>query len=158
MEEKWYLAGPFFNPEQVDLIAQVEILFKNNKINFFSPRIHAGVLANPQDYATRKRIFASNQAALFTCSQMLAVLTYRMSNGTVSGLPDIGTVWEMGHMAAQGKPVVGFYLDAPGQVNLMLTESTVGLAYGIDELERFLSARATEPRFQMLRYFTGSVE
>lgn len=54
-------------------------------------------------------------------------------------LPDAGTVWEMGYLAAQGKPVIGFHSqERPAHLNLMLTHGCQGLLLGLPALEEFL--------------------
>lgn len=75
----WYLAGPFFNPEQLSLISSIETTFIDNGVPMFSPRLcdenKKKVLSN-QDAAT---IFARNVDNILTCGCMLAVLDWKLS-------------------------------------------------------------------------------
>src|SRR5690348_1429824 len=83
MPTKWYLAGPFFNEPQRDLMLQIETAFLDTEVHFFSPR-----LASPENAPGRSltdadaaTIFKRNIDNVLDCSHMLAVLDYLLPEG-----------------------------------------------------------------------------
>lgn len=174
-----YIAAPFFNAEQLGILAHIEELADDTEIDFFSPRQQHGnegvAVKGPEDAA---RVFQKNHEEILNCTAVLAVLAYALPpgrelrqveevtpNGDVgegpffeakSGplvLPDAGTVWEMGVAYQAGVPVVGFHPDhEPGWTNLMITQSVVGLVTGFEELERWMICHAERESFAFQQF------
>ena len=124
----WYLAGPFFNPSQMDLIKSIEESFIDSGVPMFSPRLcDENKKKGPLTAQDARVIFARNVDNILNCGCMLAVLDWKMpSNQYIAqverglkpsenygrptpdliknfplNLPDTGTVFEMGAMYMQ---------------------------------------------------------
>jgi nucleoside 2-deoxyribosyltransferase len=80
-----------------------------------------------EDYGPRGRLLGEIRQSLHIYSPPL-------------NLPDTGTVWEMGLAYAIPRPIV-IYTERPPEagLNLMLTQGTMGVVRGLDELDRFLN-------------------
>ena len=151
-----YIAGPFFNPRQVELISRIEVLCRQCNLEFFSPRLLSSDgtdITQPVpkigSAVMAQQVFEKDYAELQRCTHMVAVLDYVLpanqelrliamsadqpnerlvpASGPLS-LPDSGTVWEMGVMYALGKLIVGYTEAKHGNLNLMLTQSCIGVA------------------------------
>lgn len=155
-QPKIYIAGPFFNPPQLDLIKWIEDHLAQAEINFYSPRLHPGNDGGPIDNATANKIFRSNVVAIQECTHVLAVLDWLMPTGhelmvvkpapqkftderwlyegasRPLSLPDTGTVFEMGYATGINKPVLGYTdrKEGEGKLNIMLTQACRGMVYG----------------------------
>ena len=146
MAKKVYIAGPFFNPQQVEQVARIENVLESAGVDFFSPRLqHGGGTGVKQPVPTvgsrdmAERVFRKNFEEIEDCTAMLAVLDYLLPPGDglalVNGgnvqrflsLPDTGTIWEMGVAYGQGIPVTGFMVSPQSYMNLMLTQSMHGV-------------------------------
>lgn len=104
-----YLAGPFFNEEQVELIQFIEGLASDRQ-PIFSPMSDGFVLKPDASMEDRNEIFQSNVDAIQTAGFMLVVIDDF----------DPGTIWEMGFAYADGLPILA-YSDVPGRgLNVML--------------------------------------
>lgn len=148
-----YLAGPFFNPDQLDLIAAIEANCEAAGVPCFSPRVEI-VLTKDASEADRQRAFQSNMQGLARADVVLAVLDYKLPRltyvrlvdyttnmqGPKLHLPDTGTVWEMGFATGKDIPVVGFTEKQPGEgtLNVMLGESCQSIVYGRQQLDVWL--------------------
>lgn len=152
MRNACYLAAPFFNPQQLDLVQQIEQTFERHKVNCFSPRLQHGnkkVAIESVEHASE--IFVENARAINTCTWMLAVVDWLMPPGqdlqvvNADGatlrvrVPDSGTVWEMGYAKALDKRIVIFTSRPPGErINIMLERSAIGVCYGFDALREYI--------------------
>lgn len=112
-----YLAGPFFNPEQVAEIEQLEQALERHGLEYYSPR-HDGVLQEmtPEERAgSLKRIFQLNIDHMLAADHMLASLSWK----------DTGTTFELGfffHMGlGEGKSIISFS-SQPQPINVMLRQ------------------------------------
>jgi len=157
-----YLAGPFFNPAQVGLLEEIELLFEAQGVKYFSPRIHADQLDPFAPPAQRMKTFQDDVAGIVKSRTILAVLDYLQpatqslclvkKNGfrnevLKDGLnfADNGTVWELGvawamrHIFEQmERQIVGFKMREDGSLNLMLANSCEGILFGLKRLQRSL--------------------
>lgn len=167
-----YIAAPFFNPPQLELVKQIEDTFSSQERWAFSPRLQHGEkptkIKSKQD---ANKIFFENYRAIEACSYMVAVVDWllpeerelRLVNkskyhitqpGQQSiffaespplNLPDAGTVWEMGVAFTLRKPVVMFTVRPPtDKMNIMLTESCVGIVRGVEGLAAYLRYETLE--------------
>lgn len=145
-----YLAGPFFNPVQVEHMERLEAAANLHNLSVYRPRIDGGLLDNSGSredlVASAEECYQMDLAALEECDLMVALLPYLLHNRTLCTvyyeeasqvvedtglvLPDTGTVWEVGYFSALEKPVVGFYPTHQDQLNIMLTQSMVGVVGG----------------------------
>ncbi len=164
---KLYLAAPFFNPPQLELVQKIEALCSQHNHEVWSPRQRS---ICPPDAAQqeRSRVFNDNKLGIAGSDVVLAVLDYATAPGVHLRLvgegawsppikqPDQGVVWELGFAAGTGVPSIGFLLDeptSPSKLNLMLAQTLVGLVYGFDELTRWLK----EPLSDNLRRYSGRI-
>jgi nucleoside 2-deoxyribosyltransferase len=166
-DQKVYIAGPFFNPAQTAIIQTIEDACNEFGYPFYSPRQHSG--SADMTAAERKnpncwdKVFASNEAGIYSCTIMIAVLEYALPQDQyicslhrdedfrcgfrhiMIELPDSGTVWEMGAYRALGGLVVGYHsTKQPDQLNLMLSHGTDALLLGPENLRKFF-ATSTDP-------------
>lgn len=124
-----YLAAPFFTPQQLELVKNVEDALKIMRLEFYSPRTD-GVLIDmspEQKKASTRRIFNKNVLEMTQSNLMLAVIDGR----------DTGTVWEIGFAYASGIPVIT-YSDQGYGVNVMIKECVWAHAKGLARLAEVL--------------------
>jgi nucleoside 2-deoxyribosyltransferase len=115
-----YIAGPFFNTEQRDVIEGIEEELRNRGIAFFSPRL-CGVLGEvaPEDRAAKsKKFYDKNIEMLEHCDIMVAVVDDF----------DTGTMFEWGYFSCKkakqiNNKLVSLSTQGHG-LNLMLTHSS----------------------------------
>lgn len=111
---KVYIAAPFFNQEQLDIVKRVEGVLRSYGIDFFSPR-SAGTLKNmskEDQQNTKKEIFEGNIRNMDDCTHMVACVEHK----------DTGTNFEIGYFYAKKKPVV-LFTENIGTINVMLAEA-----------------------------------
>ncbi len=109
-----YIAGPFFNEEQVALIVRIENALKAAGIWYFSPRLK-GVLvdATPeQRVEMADKIYQSNVNNIISAGGMIAVIDNF----------DPGTMFEVGYARAMDVPIVSITGKDYG-LNVMLAKS-----------------------------------
>lgn len=111
---KVYIAAPFFTPDQIDIVLNVEQSLRRLNINYFSPR-SAGVLkemSKEEQQKTKGDIFKGNIDSMDDCTHMIACIEHK----------DTGTSFEIGYYYSKGKPIV-LYSDDLSRVNVMLAEA-----------------------------------
>lgn len=145
-----YLAGPFFNDQQVATIKRLENLLEGLGFKVYSPSRDGKKLDMSTDSPKlRAEVFQDNIKHLSESDVMVAVIDDR----------DTGTMWEMGcrygrwldryrcldrrHAPCKDDartdcPMIITYTDNDYGVNLMLTESIACHCKGEAELEVFL--------------------
>lgn len=145
-----YLAGPFFNAAQIELIKNVETILEMANIPHFSPR-KLGLNSNPSSTKPTPEqaanIFKADYQEICRSTHVLAVVDWALPvgqsihccfddgrRGPSLNIPDSGTVWEMGCAYALRVPVILFTANPSKQMNLMLTQSAKGCIYGLDHL------------------------
>lgn len=143
MSREIYIAGPFFNAKENDVIGQIENYCKHAVQSggidgYFSPRKSGGNADRQKDVQTHASdIFKANYVAIDASSEIIAVLDRQFMPGQTVALlrnkdekgdcinppevvkadlqqPDLGTVWEMGYAYAKHTTVVGFSLRERG--------------------------------------------
>jgi nucleoside 2-deoxyribosyltransferase len=158
-----FIASPLFNPPQLEIISHIEGLLEGAGYRYYSARKHSGsdkmTPEQRKDLRAWDPVFQSNIDGLNRADFGIAVLEYALPDNQGMlivqdaspgieyrfhekslrvELPDAGTVWEMGYLAAQGKPVIGFHTDKAKHLNLMLSHGVAGLVLGYDALAQFL--------------------
>ena len=129
--DKIYLAGPFFNPQQIADQERIEELCKRYEWPFFSPRLEC-LITKDSSKEDWKRTFFMNVYAIRNCRLVLA---------NVEGL-DTGTTWEMGAAYAYGRKVAIYSPNPQRKLNLMLAQGADGFLAGWEAIERFLIPEA----------------
>ncbi len=128
---KFYIAGPFFNPPQIELIKSIELLMVEHEMPFYSPRLtDDNRQPGPITVGMADRIFQRNVENISDCTDILAVLDWKMPPDTKTAvvrtgpkpellelvtslnIPDSGTVFEMG--VAWGMTSAAQAWGAPG--------------------------------------------
>jgi len=123
-----YLAAPFFNPEQVDVLKKLEAEALRLGYDAFSPRIRCYCPPNASE-EERNTSFKSNCRGIATSKFILA----RIDDF------DPGTVWELGYAFALGVPNIYAYTTIPTRgLNLMLTQGVDGFLQGLPSVFKFL--------------------
>lgn len=144
-----YLAGPFFNEDQVATIKKLETLLESLGFDVYSPSRDGQKLDISTDSPElRAEVFDDNVKHLSSSDIIVAVIDDK----------DTGTVWEMGcrygrwldryncldkKLAQKDDtrtdcPMIITYTDHDYGVNLMLTESIACHCKGVAELEVYL--------------------
>lgn len=153
MNKKIYLAGPFFNLEQVSLMEYIEECLDDEGVTYFAPRKESPVVGE----LTAERaseILKANLKGIAEADVVLAVLDWKTTKNNkvysetteptkeghlriykqLLNIPDSGTVWEAGYAKALKKPVYVFYEDRPEKINLMISQTASGIIIGSGQL------------------------
>ncbi len=124
---KVYIASPFFNEQEMEVLGQVETILKERGFSVFSPREHEVREGNVGSSAWSKETFLNDRAAIDWCD--VVVMLYW---GNYS---DSGTAWECGYAYAVHKPVIVVQLGESS--NLMIHEGSHTNLYSIEELREY---------------------
>jgi len=138
-----YIAAPFFNPHQLEMVKLIEEALAAAEIEAISPR-KLGKLSPRATAAKQQEVLDGNTLGIARCDAVLAVVQCLNSDGTGLALvdaeneilrgielPDTGTAWEMGYAAGLGVPTYAFFPDGnPGQQSVMLLRSCEGVIRG----------------------------
>lgn len=128
---KIYVAGPFFNDEQIASLESVENILIKNNFKMFRPRYDAGSLSKNVTKKEMQEVFTADVKAIDSCSMLLADITYR----------DTGTSFEIGYAFAKRIPVMLFCNTTTGsKMNLMLAASCLKNFTSLEDLETFFNA------------------
>lgn len=131
---RFYIAGPFFNDEQLSSLEMIETLLDKHGFSMFRPRIDAGKLDVHPTKENMKKVFMTDIKAIDHCTYVLADITYR----------DTGTSFEIGYAFAHHIPVILFCNEEKGsKMNLMLAASCHKNFTSLLELDRYLVALET---------------
>ena len=114
---KVYIAAPFFNVNQLNVVQNIEQTLREAGIEFFSPRSEGTLKKMSPEERKEKMsdLFKSNVEHMDWCTHCVAVIDDY----------DTGTVWEMGYLFATGKEIVSYSACYHG-INVMLNESIKG--------------------------------
>ncbi|CAJ36339.2 nucleoside 2-deoxyribosyltransferase [Methanocella arvoryzae] len=120
-----FLAGPFFDDEEVERLDKVKARLEDLGFEVYSTshRNQRIDLRKPEEKSRRFRLL---------CEEI------RRSDGVFAVLDgrDAGTIWEMGYAFSAGKPVIAF-AEEEGFFSLMIDQSATYLV-GFDSLDRRL--------------------
>lgn len=131
MAKRIYLAGPFFNVEQLTLIQKLETELRRIGWEVYSPR-EDGILMNmtpAERVASSKKVFARNVEKMLWADIILAVIDNF----------DPGTVWELGFCYASGEHGMVTYTDHNFGLNVMLQESVDAHVRGMEQMTTLFS-------------------
>ena len=129
---KFYLAGPFFNSDQVRVLEAVENAAKRYSLEYFSPRLEC-YCPPGAPIEQRQKTFRMNCEGISKSDFILA----RIDDF------DPGTMWELGYAYAIRKPLIYCYTTVEGRgLILMLAQSSDGFIQGLQSLETFLQDMA----------------
>lgn len=125
-----YIAGPFFNEEQISLIEAIEAVLIFNNIPHYSPRSE-GVLFNmtrEEKLARMDYIFNKNVEMLNECDTVIAVIDNY----------DTGTVWELGYAFAKNKRIITI-TDHCYTLNIMIRNCVEQHCMRVEELPQAIA-------------------
>lgn len=131
--KKVYLAGPFFDDQQIRLITEVEkALTANTSVKkFFSPRKGSSDQANDIGSARwAKATFQEDIQQINQCEVMVAILDYPHAN------PDSGTAFEIGYAYAHSVPVILIQVQE-NPVNIMISQAAIAYLTSIQQLKQY---------------------
>ena len=131
-----YVAGPFFNEEELELIMETERILESRGLEFYCPRLHDDLEHEYMSQEWSRATFELDRDAIDRSSIVLAVY-----HGNYS---DTGTAWECGYAYAKGKPVV--VVHAGDSSNLMIHESAIA-NISIEELKTYDFQKLEEVRY-----------
>lgn len=126
---KVYLAGGWFDDEQMERLEAVKSIILEAGYEVFSPKDEN--LCDPNsDMDWKKQVFQNNLTAIRDCSFVV----------NITDKKDMGTIFEAGLAYALGRPIV-YFAETLGnnQFNLMLAQSGVAVAQSRDQLKSLLS-------------------
>lgn len=132
--KKVYLAGPFFDDQQLTLIKQVEQSLADNPTvgSFFSPRLGAEDSAEDVGSARwAKATFDEDIKEINQAQVVVAILDYPHGN------PDSGTAFEIGYAWRQGLPIVLLLTNEGVAVNIMLSQAATAFLTNPSDLARY---------------------
>jgi len=115
--KKVYLASPFFNPEQINVVESLEDVIAKSRCEVYSPMRH-GVLKtmNPKERAiASKKIFEEN-IEMLNWADIIVANTDDF---------DPGTMFEIGYAFGKNKIIVTFSAKGYG-ANVMISEASNG--------------------------------
>lgn len=128
----FYLAGPFFNENQIKSQEMIEKMFKDGNKVCFSPRLDAGTLGTNPSKSDMLKVFYADLEAIDKCRILFANVSFR----------DTGTSVEIGYALAKHTPVVLFWDKENhdvGHVNLMIALACDGnVIQSREELEAYI--------------------
>lgn len=112
---KVYIAAPFFNPRQLEIVETIEKELTKKKIDFFSPRSQGKSLKDMDKnevLKTKKEVFDSNITEMDLCSHCIACVEEK----------DTGTSFEIGYFYSEKKPIT-LFSEKIDRINVMLAEA-----------------------------------
>jgi nucleoside 2-deoxyribosyltransferase len=137
-----YIAAPFFNPQQLSTVMQIEeVIDQYKNLTYYSPRMD-GVLQDmppEQRAASLQTVFQMNVAQIKKCDAMIAILDEK----------DTGTTWELGMAYGIGKQIFGYTSNPETKLNVMLRQCMLTHASGPHELLLLLDAFSKDKVWSM---------
>lgn len=132
--KKVYLAGPFFDDQQLALIQKVEGALHNNPTvaSFFSPRLGASDTADDVGSARwAKATFDEDIKEIKAAQVVVAILDYPHGN------PDSGTAFEIGYAFHQSIPLVLLQTSPNTPVNIMISQASQAFLTQVSQLASY---------------------
>ena len=124
---KIYLASPFFNDEEREIISRAERILRGRGFEVFSPREHT-VSDEPEgSSAWSRKIFQIDRGGIDQADCLVMLFWGNYS--------DTGTAWECGYAYAAGKPVIVVHLGDSS--NVMVHEGSHTSLAGVDALKEY---------------------
>jgi nucleoside 2-deoxyribosyltransferase len=142
-----YLAAPFFNPQQIKIVEDVEEVLNQCQgiLQYYSPR-QSGIVLKDLPPAVRmaraKEVYDANIANMEWCDVIVAVVDGR----------DAGTFFEIGWGIAKGKIIITYTAKNYG-LNVMLQESVAAHVTNMFDLLTVLKGGATHEACARYRNF-----
>lgn len=121
----FYVAGPFFDPEQASSMERLERTLEDHGKKLFKPRFVSQI-----EEVGPEGCFADDIAGINAADAVIANLMDE----------DAGTMFEIGYAYALGKPVYGYRdeLTPMDRVNLMVAQAVKMVFAGPEDLAQYL--------------------
>ena len=134
-----YLAGPFFKPEQREVIEWIEHLLEHMDIKYFSPREYGVITGEARMNSARiQRIFDMNIRMLRDATDVVAV-TDDFDPGTMF---EIGFFYSMPGLGRKSN-IITYSAKGYG-ANVMIARATFTHCTSMEELEQALNGHPIE--------------
>ena len=124
---KIYIASPFFNDQEREILTRAETILRQRGFEVFSPREHTVPEEKEGTPAWSRKIFAIDRHGI-DWADCLVMLYW-------GNFSDTGTVWECGYAYAVGKPVLVVHLGDSS--NLMVHEGSHSNLKGVEDLQEY---------------------
>ena len=136
-----YIASPFFNPLQIQIVEDIKTALEEIGVEYYSPK-DANLFENFKDMDP-KVIFNENVVNILNRDTVVVVTDGK----------DVGTIFEAGFAFASNIPIVYVWLDRPegAKFNLMLSQSGRTVVGSIDELKQAFINSLPETTFNGLQ-------
>jgi len=131
-----YLAGPFFNEQQVKRLDEIQALLEQNETigDIFRPASAEYTYAKVGSFEWQSAVFKHDINNINVSDVVVAMLDYKIEENEPE--PDSGTVWECGYAFANNIPVVAVRNVADLPLNLMLAGSLTAFFNGKDNVKK----------------------
>lgn len=131
-----YLAGPFFNEQQVKRLDDIQVLLEQNETigDIFRPASAEYTDAKVGSFEWQSAVFKHDINNINVSDVVVAMLDYKMEENEPE--PDSGTVWECGYAFANNIPVVAVRNASDLPLNLMLAGSLTAFFNGKENVQK----------------------
>lgn len=124
---KTYIAGPFFNKDEIEIVENIKNILNELKIVYYSPKDEC--LIKKRDSLEKiKYAYDLNLKAMDDCDLMIA---------NIEGF-DTGTIFEMGYFTKSNKPIIAFSSNPDRKLNIMLSQSCIGFSNAYLDLKNII--------------------
>lgn len=127
--KKVYLASPFFNDKEVEIMTNVKTILRDKGLNVFVPNEHQNDHLEFGSREWRKATFKSDVDAINESDIMVAI-------NCQGNYDDAGTMWEIGYAYSKNIPVILFN-NTEKTINLMIADSLHALITDYDKLKNY---------------------
>ena len=125
--KKLYIASPFFNDRETDVLSEVERILKERGFEVFSPREHETREGDVGSPVWSRQTFINDRNAIDWCDCVVMLYWGNYS--------DSGSAWECGYAYATRKPVIVLQLGDAS--NLMIHEGSHTNLFSLEELKDY---------------------
>lgn len=142
-----YLAGPWFTPQQDEIIENIKDIFEQYCLEYYSPKDEC-LFEDGCDF-TPESVLEENISSIRKSDYVFAITDGK----------DPGTIWECGYAYSKGVPIVYIWLGRqPGQkFNLMLAASGIRVAHSYDEVEEICDYFSRDGEIKP-QFYSGDIE
>lgn len=126
--KKVYLASPFFNETEIEIMEKVKEILINKGLDVFAPFEHQNKHLEFGSKEWRKATYDGDVGGINRADIIVAIIE--------GNYCDSGTAWEIGNAIAKNKPVV-IVNPSKSTVNLMISDSLHAYIDSFDALESY---------------------
>lgn len=118
-----YLAGPFFNVQELDWVNRICNKLEGAGLNVYSPSKENGIIPTEASPELRRSTFESDILLIDKSNIVVALIDH----------DDTGTSFEIGYAYNKGIPIIGLRTSC-SQVNNMISQSCSRIVNNVDDL------------------------